>query len=195
MWHTQILERRQRTDRCRYQIISDEKKGTDNGDDFAAMPHARINAAAVGIEPANDYVIDADESGKHAHRGDEPERCITGNRKRETDDVGFACAPVPVENRSRARHVDIARPPDIGWDHAALRRGFSMNQVQNGGSTGSRAVDLKHLVSAERKSARGGNASLAGRATSCRDSSRPVDMNTIRVAFIPKCSLRANGYR
>ena len=149
------------------------------------MPHARVNAAAIGIEPANDHVVDADESGEHAHRGDQPERSVTGDGKGESDDVGFARAPIPVENRSRAWHVDIARPPDIGWDHAALRRGFSMNQVQNGGSTGWRAVGLKHLVSAERKAARGRNTSLAGRAASCRDSSRPVDMNTIRVAFIP----------
>src|SRR5437762_60700 len=79
------------------------------------MPHARINAAAVGIKPTNDHVIDPDQRGQDAHRCDQPKRCVTSDGKREPDDVGFASAPVAVKNRGRALPIDITRSLDVSW--------------------------------------------------------------------------------
>src|ERR1700686_3592586 len=80
------------------------------------MPDARINAAAIRIEPADDDVIDSDERGENTHRADQPERRVARYGKRQADDIRFARAPVPVENRRRARDVHIARTFN-GWDH------------------------------------------------------------------------------
>src|SRR5256714_10729766 len=115
MRNAEILKRGQGADRRGHQIIGDEKKRADDRDHFAAMPDARVNAAAVGIETADDHVIDPDERGQHAHRGDEPKRGVTGDGKGETDDVGFARSPVAVQNRPRALPIDIARSLNVGW--------------------------------------------------------------------------------
>src|SRR5947209_19850236 len=66
------------------------------------MPHARVDAAAIRVEATNDHVIDADQRGQHTHRRDQPKRCVTGDGEGKTDDVGFAGAPVAVENSGRA---------------------------------------------------------------------------------------------
>src|SRR6267143_4787792 len=79
------------------------------------MSHTRVNAAAVRIEAADDHVIDPNQRNEHAHQRDQPERSVTGNGKGETDHVGFARAPVAVQDRGRARHIDIARPLNVGW--------------------------------------------------------------------------------
>jgi hypothetical protein len=63
MRHTEILKGGKRTDCRRHQIIGDKQKRTDDRDDLAAMAHARVNAAAVGVEAADNHVIDADECG------------------------------------------------------------------------------------------------------------------------------------
>ena len=97
MRHAEILKGGERADGRRYQVIGDEQKGADDRDDFAAMTHAGINAAAVRIKTADDHVVDADERGEHTHRRDQPERGVTGDRESETDDVGFASAPVAVK--------------------------------------------------------------------------------------------------
>src|SRR5947207_4267416 len=90
------------------------------------MSHARVNPAAVGIKAANDHVIDADEGGQHAHRGNQPERSVTSDGKREPDDVGFASAPVAVKNCSRALPIDITRSLNVGWYQLSrLKRGFA----------------------------------------------------------------------
>src|SRR5206468_1272733 len=91
------------------------KKGTDDGDDFGAMAHARVNTAAVRVKTANDHVVEANERGEDAHQGDEPQRCVAGHGKGETDDVGLARAPVAVQNRGRAFPIDIARSLNVCW--------------------------------------------------------------------------------
>src|SRR5437868_85324 len=79
------------------------------------MPHAGVDAAAVGIKTADHHVVETDQRGQHAHRRDKPKRSVASDRKRETDDVGFARAPVAVQNRRRALPIDIARPLNVGW--------------------------------------------------------------------------------
>src|SRR6266487_567115 len=120
MRHAEISEGGKRADGGRYQIIGDEKKGADDGDHVGAMPHARVDAAAVRVEAADDHVVQADKRGEHAHGRDEPERCVTGDGECETNDVGFARAPIAVKNRGRARHIDIARTPNVGWNQNYL---------------------------------------------------------------------------
>ncbi len=137
MRHAEILKSGKRADGRGHQIIGDEQKRADDGDDFAAMPHARINAAAVRIKAADDHVIDADERGENAHRRDEPERGIAGDGKGEADDVGFARAPVAVKNRGRARNIDIARALNVSWNQIFIpkrdwlaRRAVSLQQAR-----------------------------------------------------------------
>src|SRR5437764_13188155 len=79
------------------------------------MAHARVNAAAVGVEAADNHVIDADERGQHTHQGDEPEGGVTCDGEGKTDDVGLARAPVTVKDSSRAFPIDIARTLDVSW--------------------------------------------------------------------------------
>src|SRR5207247_4195870 len=38
-----------------------------------------------------------------------------GNRKGQADHVGFAGAPIAVQNRCRARNIDIARSLNVCW--------------------------------------------------------------------------------
>src|SRR2546423_10145425 len=78
------------------------------------MPHAGVDAAAVRIEATDDHVIDPNQRDEHAHKGDEPERGVVGDGEGEADDIGFARAPIAVKNRSRARHIDIARSLNVG---------------------------------------------------------------------------------
>src|SRR5947207_15269409 len=86
------------------------------------MSDAGINTAAVRVESANDNVVDPDERRKDAHRRDQPKRRIAADREGETDDVGFARTPVAVEDGSSARHIDIARSPNVGGYQMLLTR-------------------------------------------------------------------------
>src|SRR5207247_1838501 len=82
---------------------------------FAPMSHTRVDTAPVRIKPADDHVVEADQRRKHAHRRDQPERCVAGDRERETDHIGFAGTPVAVKNRRRALPIDIARTLNVRW--------------------------------------------------------------------------------
>src|SRR5438045_3831214 len=102
------------------------------------MAHARINAAAIRIKPADDDVVDPDERGENTHRCDQPERRVATHRERQADDVRFAGAPVPVQNRGRARDIDVARSLNVSCDQFALtpNRG---SVVRRRGPTSARA--------------------------------------------------------
>src|SRR2546423_1020906 len=113
MRHTEIGKGGEGADRGRYPIIRDEQKTPDNGDDIAAMSHTRVDAAAVRIEATDDHVIDPNQRDEHAHQRDQPERSVTGHGESEADDIGFARPPIAVKNRSRARHIDIARTLNV----------------------------------------------------------------------------------
>jgi hypothetical protein len=63
MRHAEILKGGQSADRRRYQVIGDKQKRTDDRDDLAAMTHARVNPAAVGIKAADNHIIYTDERG------------------------------------------------------------------------------------------------------------------------------------
>src|SRR2546430_9412418 len=71
MRNAEILKGGQSADRRRNQVIGDEQKRTDDRDDLAAMTHARVNAAAVGVKTADDHVINADECGQYTHQRSE----------------------------------------------------------------------------------------------------------------------------
>src|SRR5437879_2641757 len=116
MRHAEILKSGKGADRRSHEIIGDEQKRADNGNDFAAMANARVNAAAVRIKTADDHVVEPDERSEHAHRRDEPERSVTGNSKGEPNDIGFARAPVTVKNGGGARNIDVARTLNVSRD-------------------------------------------------------------------------------
>src|SRR5438128_6814984 len=115
MRNAEVLKPGKRADGRCYQIIGNDEERADDRDDFAAMSHTRVDTAPVRIKPADDHVVEADQRRKHAHRRDQPERCVAGDRERETDHIGFAGTPVAVQNRSRARHIYIARTFNVGW--------------------------------------------------------------------------------
>src|ERR1035437_8132094 len=56
MRHAQILKGGKSADGGRDQIVRDQQKGADNGNDFTAMSHAGINSAAIGIKAADHHV-------------------------------------------------------------------------------------------------------------------------------------------
>src|SRR5205823_14616059 len=108
MRHAEILKSGQSTDRRRYQVIGDKQKRTDDRNDLAAMTDARVNTAAIGIEAADNHVIDADECSQHAHQRDELEGGVTCDGEGKTDDVGLARAPIAIQDRSITSSIDIA---------------------------------------------------------------------------------------
>src|SRR5438309_8178535 len=115
MRHAEILKGGKRADGRSDQVIGDEQKRADDGYDFAAMPHAGINATAVRIKAADDHVVEADECSEHAHRRDQPKRTVAGDSERKPNDVGLARSPVAVQNGGRAFPIDIARTLNVGW--------------------------------------------------------------------------------
>src|SRR5256885_9753167 len=117
MWHTEVSKSRQCADGRGYQIIGDKEECSDNGNDFTAVTHTRVNAAAVRIQSTDDDVVDPDQCGQQAHQGDEPKRGVAGNGKGESDDVGFAGAPIPVKDRGSALPIDVTRPLNVGRYH------------------------------------------------------------------------------
>src|SRR5207302_7466762 len=113
MRNAEILKCGKGADRSGDQVIRDEQERADDGDDLGAMADAGIDAAAVRIEPANDDVVDPDERGENAHRADQPERRVAADGESQTDYVRFARAPVPVQDRSRARDIHVARSLNV----------------------------------------------------------------------------------
>src|SRR5437773_8783498 len=79
------------------------------------MPHAGVNAAAVGIKAADDHVVEADECSEHAHRRDQPKRTVACDSERKPNDVGLARPPVAIKDCRRARNIDIARSLNVCW--------------------------------------------------------------------------------
>src|SRR6266705_549817 len=115
MRQAEILKGRKRADRCRNQVIGDEQKRTNNRNNFATMSHACINAAAVGIKTADDHVVEADERSEHAHRRDQPKRCVSGDGKSQANHIGLARPPIAVKNCRRALPIHIARSLNVCW--------------------------------------------------------------------------------
>src|SRR5438094_6105800 len=72
MRHAEVSKGGKSADGGRYQIIGNKKKRPHDGDNFGAMAHARVNAAAVRIKAADDHVVEADQCGEHAHGSDQP---------------------------------------------------------------------------------------------------------------------------
>src|SRR6266480_131485 len=60
--------------------------------------------------PADNRVIDADQSSKGANSQYDWQRRKPGSHKRQTNDVRFAGAPIAVEQGGGAFPVQIARP-------------------------------------------------------------------------------------
>jgi len=58
---------------------------------------------------ADDHVIDSDQPGQRADGKDDRERGETGGKESQTDDIGFARAPITIEERGRAPPINIAR--------------------------------------------------------------------------------------
>src|SRR5438477_3563400 len=79
------------------------------------MSHACINAAAVGIQAADDHVVEADECSEHAHCRDQPERRIAGHGKSQANHIGLTRPPIAVQNRRRALPIHIARSLNVCW--------------------------------------------------------------------------------
>src|SRR5206468_8440718 len=79
------------------------------------MSHAGINAATVGIKTADDHVVEADECSEHAHRRDQPKRCISGDSERQANYIGLTRPPVAVQDCGRALPIHIARSLNVCW--------------------------------------------------------------------------------
>src|SRR5436190_6645138 len=115
MRHAEILKGGKRANGRSDQVIGDEQKRADDGYDFAAMPHAGVNAAAVGVKAADDHVVEADECSEHAHRRDQPKRTVARDSERKPNDVGLTRPPIAVQNRRRALPIHIARSLNVCW--------------------------------------------------------------------------------
>src|SRR2546425_944857 len=79
------------------------------------MPNARVHSPAVWIKAADDHVVEADECSEHAHRRDQPKRCVTGDGKSQANHIGLARPPIAVKNCRRALPIHIARSLNVCW--------------------------------------------------------------------------------
>ena len=68
-----------------------------------------INAAAVREVLADPDVIDPHQAGQRADGQQVRQRSETNRRERQTDDIGFAGAPVTVQECRRPHPPDVAR--------------------------------------------------------------------------------------
>src|SRR5204863_6339598 len=137
---------------------------------FAPMAHTRVDTAPVRIKPADDHVAEADQRRKHAHRGDQPEGGVAGDRERETDDVGFAGTPVAVKNRRRALPIHIARTLNVRW-YQFLRLKRSVTRATRRLTQESALRHPLHFNDADEVSCRAG----AIKCSRCRASFAPID--------------------
>src|SRR5207249_10459011 len=69
-----------------------------------------VNAAAVGKMPANDRVIDPDQTRERANGKNDRQRRKPGGHKCKTNYVRLAGAPIAVEQSGSAFPIQIARP-------------------------------------------------------------------------------------
>ena len=129
-WQTQVLEGGQSADGSGDQVIGDEEKSADDGNDFGTVPDAGINAAAIGIMAADDHVINAHERGEQGHGGNEPKRGVACDGESEANDVRFAGAPIAVENSRSARPIDVARPFSVTDDHGGGKSERSVRELE-----------------------------------------------------------------
>ena len=127
MGHSEIEKCGEGADGRRDDIVGNQQKGSDNGDDLGAVTHAGIDTPAIRIVAADGDVVQADQRRQQTHGPDEPRRAVSGHRKGETDDISLTGSPVTVEDRSRPLPIDIARAGGgaefhhkcLEWDLAA----------------------------------------------------------------------------
>jgi len=121
--HAQVLECGQSANSSGHQVIGDKEKCAYDRNDFRAVPDAGVDTAAVRIMAADYHVVNAHERGKQGHGGNEPKRRVARDGESEPDDVGFAGAPVAVEDGSGARPIDVAWTFGVADDHGGKSEG------------------------------------------------------------------------
>src|SRR6266480_2653585 len=109
---TEITRRRPSTQSRRDNKIRDQQQRANRCEEAALASGRGINAAAVWKMGADGYVVVAHDRGEGANCENDRERSETGGNKSKTDNVGFARAPVSVEESSRAFPIHIARAMD-----------------------------------------------------------------------------------
>ena len=68
-----------------------------------------VDSAALRKGPANNHVVEPDESRQNANRQDDRKRRIAGGDEGQTDDIGLAGPPVAIEQRRGTLPVKISR--------------------------------------------------------------------------------------
>ena len=108
--HAQIDERRECAERGGDDVIRDEQKRPDDGNDLRAVPHAGVHAAAVRVVLADEHVVERDQPRDHAHGQRSARRSYSpATAKGQADDIRFGGAPVAVENGRGAFGIHVAR--------------------------------------------------------------------------------------
>src|SRR2546423_6183853 len=105
---TEITRRRPSTQRRRDNKIRDQQERADRCEEAALASGRGINAAAIWKMGADNNVVVADDRGEGANCENDRERSETGGNKSKADNVGFARAPISVEESSRAFPIHIS---------------------------------------------------------------------------------------
>jgi hypothetical protein len=130
----------------------------------------RINTTAFRKVFADPNVIQTDQCREHADGEHKPKRTVHRQRKRDTDDVGFARAPIAIQQGGRAFPIDIARTLNVVWYQLVrLKRGASRDEA----SQPSRSRVSRHALlfnDADEVSCRAG----AIKCSRCRASFAPI---------------------
>src|ERR1019366_8000708 len=91
--------------------VSQQEQAADSGQPPRMQSGGGIDTATVGEMLADPDVIDADQAGQRADGQQVWQRGKTHRREGQADDIGFAGAPVAVEQRRGWHPPDVARAP------------------------------------------------------------------------------------
>ena len=99
--------------------IRQQEQPANGGQPPRMQAGGRIDAAAVGEVLADPNVVNANQAGQRADGQQVRQRRETHRRDRQADDIGFAGAPIAVEQRGSPHPAHIARAPNGADFHGA----------------------------------------------------------------------------
>ncbi len=102
-----ICQTRPAAERGSDRKVRDEKQRTDNGEQSSLGSRRGIDATAIGKIPADNRIVNSDQTGESADRENDWQRRKPGGEESETDDISFARAPITIEQRGGAFPIDI----------------------------------------------------------------------------------------
>ena len=111
--HAEITQPRPGTQGRGHGEVGDEQQRADHREQTSVRTGRGIHAAAAGKTAADNHVVEPDDEGQGADGEDDWQGGKAHRGEGQTDDVGFARAPVAVEQAGCAAPAEIAGTVDF----------------------------------------------------------------------------------